>query len=115
MPIIPPILALGPVIVVSVLRLDYFFGPAVGTRHTWINRKEEPTLHLSELLVQILPPNARLNNNVHIILVELHDLVHEGKINTDASERRREVSFQTGSSRIRNDRYPVLVAYACDC
>lgn len=117
-PIIPPIFALGPG---AVLKLVAFPGPPrhgdgapmgrKSIRRTRINREEQSAIHTGQLGVQILPTNARLYYNVHVVLVELDDLVHVGEVNTNAPVRRREVALEAGSSGVRNDGHPVFVAY----
>lgn len=80
-PTMPPIFALGPAQLVSSNR-----GRSTCVL-TWVNREEQSRIALRKLLVQILPPNARLDDHVHVIFVELENLVHVREIDTDATER----------------------------
>lgn len=79
---------------------------------TRIDREEETAAHSAKLLVEILPADARLDHNIHIVLVELDDLVHERKVDTDAAVRRREIPFQARTPRVGDDGYPIFVADA---
>lgn len=77
---------------------------------TRIDGKEESALHLSQPGVQILPPNARLHHNVHVLLVEFNNVVHVGKVNADSSVRGREVPLEAGTTRIWDNGHAVLMA-----
>ena len=85
-----------------------------GSKPTRVDGKEQSALHLCQLLVQVLPTDARLHDDVHIVLVELDDLIHVREIDADSTKRRREVPLQTGTPRIRDDGNSISVAYARD-
>jgi hypothetical protein len=55
-----------------------------------------------------------LNDNIHIVLVELNDLVHVSEINADASIWSREIALQRRAARKRNNGDLVLVTDLCD-
>lgn len=76
-------------------------------RLTWIDREKQPTAHLVQLFIQVLPSDRWLHHDVHILLVELDNLVHVGEIDADASERGGEVSSfgQTVSNTRHNHRF----------
>lgn len=79
-------------------------------RFTWINRKEQSTLHPSQLLIQVLPANAGLHDNVHVVLVELDDAVHVGKVDADAAVGGGKVALEARAPGVGDDGDPVLVA-----
>lgn len=82
---------------------------------TRVYREKQSTAHLDELVVEILPPNAGLNHNIHIVPVELNNLIHVGKINTDAPKGRRKVPLERAAARVPNDGNAVLVADPGNC
>lgn len=61
-------------------------------RLTRVNREEQSTAHLVQLLIQVLPPDGGLHDDVHILLVELDNLVHIGKVDADTAKRGRKVT-----------------------
>jgi hypothetical protein len=75
-----------------------------------IHRKEEPRLTFRQLVIQIHPGNRRLDDDIHVLFVELQDLVHEGEIDGHTSVRSGEVAFETGAPGIGDDGYSILVA-----
>lgn len=77
--------------------------------HTGINREKETCALLFELSIQISPSDAGLHNHVHVVLVNLDNVVHVGKVDANASIRSREVTLETGASRVSNDRNTVAV------
>lgn len=70
-----------------------YHGPGAG-----IGREEEVVL--LQLGVQHLPPYSRLHHDVHILLVQLEDLVHVRKVNADPAARGSEVAFQARSPAV---------------
>jgi hypothetical protein len=81
-----------------------------GGIRTGIDGEEQSATHLGELLIQILPADARLDDDVHVVLVELDNLVHVGKVDAYAAERGREVPLEARAARVRDDWHAVLVA-----
>ena len=77
---------------------------------TRVDGEEEPAT--SELLIQILPPNTRLDNDIHVLLVELDYAVHIGVIDADAAEGGGEVTLEARAARVPNGGHTVLVAHA---
>ena len=63
-------------------------------------------------MVQIRPADTRLHNNVHILLVKLHDAVHVRKVYAYASKGSADVSLNRATSGERDDRNLPLVADA---
>ena len=83
-------------------------------QRTRINRKEQPTTHTTQLSIEVLPPDARLDHNVHVVLVELDDAVHVGEVDADAAVRGGEVALEARAARVRDDGDAVAVADARD-
>lgn len=84
------------------------------SRQTGVDWEEKTGAQLCELSVQILPPNTGLHDDIHVGLVDLNDVVHEGKIDADAAIRGREVALETGASRVRDDWDAVAVTDSHD-
>lgn len=63
-------------------------------------------------MVQICPTDTRLHNNIHILLVELDDLVHVRKVYAYASEGSTDVSLNRAASGEWDDGDLPLVADA---
>lgn len=63
-------------------------------------------------MVQIRPADTRLHNNVHILLIELDDFVHESKVYAHASKWSADVSLNRAASGKRDDGNLPLVADA---
>lgn len=81
---------------------------------TGVDGEEKPAVLLGKLLIEVRPTNARLHYDVHVILVELHDLVHVCKINAYAAKGRCDVTLDTAATAEGDNGYPPLVADASD-
>lgn len=81
------------------------------TKLTRIDGEKQAAALFCELLVQVLPADARLHNDVHVVSVELDNLVHKCKVDADAAVRGGKVALQARPTRVRNNGDLVLVAY----
>jgi hypothetical protein len=67
------------------------YHPSNLSSRSWINREEET--RGCNLLVQFHPRDGGLDDDIHVILVNSQNLVHEGEVDTDAAMRSGEVTF----------------------
>jgi hypothetical protein len=73
-----------------------------GLLGTGINREEQA--HVTEVIVQLFPRDAGLDNAVEVRLVDRDDLVHAREVDGDAAARRIQVTFERRAGAERNDR-----------